>query len=353
MALKFKCSNCDEDIIVRFLSVGETAKCRSCGAENVVPETAVETNQKPDYMLPSEKDKNGSGISKAESELEQNIQEALRKESIETNPFKFLKIRSLTLWIIISYIIFLFFIFPFISDSQIKQRLLEFWTPFIMFLWISWKFRKLHISPKRIIGGLPSRREFMLAIGILIPLIPFNIGVGILSKRLISAISSSLSEFMFPDRGLKDGLTLLFVLQAVIVAPFIEELLFRGILIHRWATKWNIRKAILVSSLIFGIGHLGGFIYQFVGGVVVATLYMKTRKLLVPIITHFFANAFVCLMKLLIEGLPDVSIPTGNWEIWIAVLPLIPSLSWVIYFIHKNWPNNECPLPYFSKLQNC
>ena len=40
MALKFRCRNCDEDIVVRFLKVGETAKCQDCGSSNPVPESA-------------------------------------------------------------------------------------------------------------------------------------------------------------------------------------------------------------------------------------------------------------------------------------------------------------------------
>lgn len=42
MALKFRCENCGEDIAVRFLTVGEVAKCKSCGANNSVPESAEE-----------------------------------------------------------------------------------------------------------------------------------------------------------------------------------------------------------------------------------------------------------------------------------------------------------------------
>ncbi len=53
MALKFKCKNCDVDIITKFLKVGEAAKCKSCGAENVVPETAAETDQEPGYLKQS------------------------------------------------------------------------------------------------------------------------------------------------------------------------------------------------------------------------------------------------------------------------------------------------------------
>ena len=40
MALKFQCKNCGEDIVVRFLKIGEAAKCKNCGASNSVPESA-------------------------------------------------------------------------------------------------------------------------------------------------------------------------------------------------------------------------------------------------------------------------------------------------------------------------
>jgi hypothetical protein len=49
MALKFKCQNCSEDIVVKFLRVGEIAKCRSCGKENAVSETATEKVEAPVY----------------------------------------------------------------------------------------------------------------------------------------------------------------------------------------------------------------------------------------------------------------------------------------------------------------
>ena len=47
MALKFKCVECGEYIITRFLKVGEVAKCQNCGAETTVPEDAIETDEKP------------------------------------------------------------------------------------------------------------------------------------------------------------------------------------------------------------------------------------------------------------------------------------------------------------------
>jgi hypothetical protein len=47
MALKFKCENCGKEIVVKFLTTGETARCRFCDAETVVPEDAAETAEEP------------------------------------------------------------------------------------------------------------------------------------------------------------------------------------------------------------------------------------------------------------------------------------------------------------------
>lgn len=41
MGLKFKCTNCNEDIYLKYLTVGDIAECKNCRQRNVVPETAV------------------------------------------------------------------------------------------------------------------------------------------------------------------------------------------------------------------------------------------------------------------------------------------------------------------------
>ena len=42
MALKFQCKDCGKDIAVKFLKIGEAARCKNCGASNAVPESAEE-----------------------------------------------------------------------------------------------------------------------------------------------------------------------------------------------------------------------------------------------------------------------------------------------------------------------
>ena len=44
MASKFLCRSCGKEIVVKFLKPGEIAKCKNCGAENEIPESAVRSN---------------------------------------------------------------------------------------------------------------------------------------------------------------------------------------------------------------------------------------------------------------------------------------------------------------------
>ena len=49
MPLRFNCNVCDGNITVKYLSVGEIAECKYCGAKVIVPKSAQITNDEPDY----------------------------------------------------------------------------------------------------------------------------------------------------------------------------------------------------------------------------------------------------------------------------------------------------------------
>lgn len=77
----------------------------------------------------------------------------------------------------------------------------------------------------------------------------------------------------------------------VVVAPFIEELTFRGVLLSGLLVRYGVTKAILFSSLGFAVMHaetLG--ILPFVLGVLYAIVYLRTGSLAVTICMHSFWN---------------------------------------------------------------
>ncbi|MDE0043386.1 MAG: type II CAAX endopeptidase family protein, partial [Candidatus Poribacteria bacterium] len=65
------------------------------------------------------------------------------------------------------------------------------------------------------------------------------------------------------------------VLILVIVAPITEEFLFRGLILDGFLRKYSVRKAILVSALLFAAFHLNP--WQFVAAFVVGILFAWWR----------------------------------------------------------------------------
>jgi hypothetical protein len=56
MALRFKCANCEADIIVEYVKMGETAVCPHCKRHTHVPSTATETTERGSML----KERSGS-----------------------------------------------------------------------------------------------------------------------------------------------------------------------------------------------------------------------------------------------------------------------------------------------------
>ena len=90
------------------------------------------------------------------------------------------------------------------------------------------------------------------------------------------------------------SISLLFVfLYMVICAPFMEEYVFRKLIVDR-TVKYGQGVAVVMSGLMFGLfhGNLNQFVYAFVLGCFFAFLYVKTGKLKITIILHMIFNFF-------------------------------------------------------------
>jgi uncharacterized protein len=91
-----------------------------------------------------------------------------------------------------------------------------------------------------------------------------------------------------------------FVLIVVVFAPVLEEIIFRKILFGEIYKRTNFFVAVLISALVFGAVH-GDFLHllqYFVMGVVFAALYVQTKRIIVPIITHGLMNLMVVIIQL-------------------------------------------------------
>jgi len=90
---------------------------------------------------------------------------------------------------------------------------------------------------------------------------------------------------------------LLHVFVPLLVAPIIEEWLFRKKLTNLLKKSVSNKEAILFANGVFAIAHFDWFFFSyFVNGCLYAMSYEKTKDLKVPILAHVSYNSFVFLV---------------------------------------------------------
>jgi membrane protease YdiL (CAAX protease family) len=94
------------------------------------------------------------------------------------------------------------------------------------------------------------------------------------------------------------------VLAVCVMAPLLEKMLFRGIVLRGFLQRYGRGQAIFMSALLFGAAHMN--IYQFVVGVamgaVLGWLYERTRSLIPCIALHAAYNSATLLVGGWLEG---------------------------------------------------
>lgn len=88
------------------------------------------------------------------------------------------------------------------------------------------------------------------------------------------------------------GNVFLEIIAVGIVAPIVEELIYRGVVFKRINAMIKTIPAILLSSVIFGAihGNLVQFVYATCLGVALCFVYIKCKSIMAPILLHVTAN---------------------------------------------------------------
>ncbi len=89
------------------------------------------------------------------------------------------------------------------------------------------------------------------------------------------------------------------ILVSSIIGPILEEIVFRKIIFGSLHKKMNFFFAALISSVIFALAHMEPehVILYSAMGFTFAFLYVKTKRIIVPIIAHVTMNTMVVLLQ--------------------------------------------------------
>lgn len=203
----------------------------------------------------------------------------------------------------------------------------------------------LRISKKEIVESfriLPKGSIFFLSVLLYFSLLPF---AELLASLVPTEGMSWLEDYyeVFTE-GFEDMMKYKIggFLAVCIVAPIVEEIIFRGILLrgllnHGMTPVW----AILLSSIIFGAVHLNP--WQFVGagflGAIFAFVYYKTKSLWLCIFLHALNNGISFFTMIRYGSMEEQVSPTENAYIYIFGGIILAIL--IVYYINKLTLNDK------------
>lgn len=136
--------------------------------------------------------------------------------------------------------------------------------------------------------------------------------------------------------------TVLYVVSMIGVG-IIEEIIFRGFL-FKALCKENVKQAIIISSITFGLGHIVNLLngaevtstllqicYAIAIGFLFTVIFYKSKTLIPCIITHSIVNSLSAFAGERADG----------FHIMVAVIITLTSLSYAIWVLRKGGRQNE------------
>lgn len=269
------------------------------------------------------------------------------EENQKFNPFN--NIKSRYLFIILCVNIFIMGeVLPISEDrliNDIFSSLIIYGTPYF---YIKINLEKNNISLNQLFLNTVNKIKLIDLTILTINILAFSFGIVTLQLYILNFVSPDLVNRLLNDETLLDSTkvsniyiyNLFLFCKSVIIAPIVEEIFFRGFLINRFFTKFGIKKAVIYSSIIFGLFHADIFI-AFIFAFLMSIIYLKTRNLWFTIYCHFLNNFVLEIMGsyefIYGEKIPQNNITFTNEDIFYALCLLILSLPFLIkYFKGTN-----------------
>ncbi|TVR23879.1 MAG: CPBP family intramembrane metalloprotease [Nitriliruptor sp.] len=170
-----------------------------------------------------------------------------------------------------------------------------------------------------------------LATGVGVAIISFTLNAIVV---LLAGVEDPVEQQLLQD-ALAGGLPLALVaLLAVVVAPLVEEVIFRGVLFRALADRINLPVGLVLSSAVFALIHIEVVLSQpfalvglFTVGFLLALAYYLTGNLMVAVLGHAVFNAIslgltVLIDRLDLEELLDLDVVAAPLVGWLSLAGL-------------------------------
>lgn len=86
--------------------------------------------------------------------------------------------------------------------------------------------------------------------------------------------------------------TVTVILSVCVAAPFLEEILFRGIIQNEFCEVMPVFFAVIMQGILFGAAHavLAQTVFAAAYGIILGMIYYKTKNIMISVLGHMFFN---------------------------------------------------------------
>lgn len=176
----------------------------------------------------------------------------------------------------------------------------------------------------------------------LLPILLMVIGCELAISGYFALLPETLMDSYDRHMGGSDGGIVVMLLSTAVVAPIVEELVFRGIIMRRLNRVMNIYLAAFLSSMAFGIlhGNIVQVTYAVALGLVMSFVAVRCASILASCFFHILVNAIGSLN--ITQFLPGDSFMTNIITGIVGLAIVILAIIWV-YKINGRKPDNAAP----------
>lgn len=211
--------------------------------------------------------------------------------------------------------------------NPVKKIILGVGSPLFIFYYV---YRKANV-PLTDLFPLKSFNVFLL-----VPIFLFIWG----AQNLIGVVNNAIDIVLPPPSWFWELFNKVFesdygiygaVLKVVIIAPIIEELIFRGVIMHGLMRNYSSSTAIFSSALMFALFHLNPWQFPatFVLGLLLGFLMVRKRNILLCILGHAINNGIALFGALIGE---EISFLHSRISLLIISF-LVAIVSFVVLYI--------------------
>jgi uncharacterized protein len=211
--------------------------------------------------------------------------------------------------------------------------------------WIAGQLRRRGLEWSVLLGPCPAERPWLRWLGLVAGLIALSVSAVWALWWPLSFVWPGVVEswvldddtrLLVGDTALARGAhAAILALLIAVAGPILEELIFRGVLLRRWTRCWGATRAVVASSLLFGLLHVDilGSVYF---GFALCMLAMKGGGVRVPIVIHMLNNASAVTMGLIVEafelGGEEWTLEQFREQVWWALPLFVVAAAWAVWW---------------------